>query len=314
MKKILLQNGERAERPCVATLGFFDGVHRGHQHLIQQVTAAAQRDGLDATVITFDTHPRQTLQEGFQPQLLNTFDERLIRLTTTGVDNCAILHFDKALAALTAREFMQQVLRDQLGVRRLILGYDNRFGRDRSEGFDDYVRYGAALGIEVQRSEVFTIDQQPVSSSAVRRALAEGDVEQAERLLGYRYPLVGTVVEGFHQGRRLGFPTANINLPDGGKIVPAPGVYAVGARVERSMEMKHAVMNIGHRPTFDGHTITLETHIINYDADLYGERLVVTFAHRLRDERQFASPGELAMQMRADVRQAQELFEKDLES
>ena len=115
MKKIILQNGERAERPCVATLGFFDGVHRGHQHLIQQVTAAAQRDGLDATVITFDTHPRQTLQEGFQPQLLNTFDERLIRLTTTGVDNCAILHFDKALAALTAKEFMQQVLRDQLG-------------------------------------------------------------------------------------------------------------------------------------------------------------------------------------------------------
>ena len=301
MKKILLQNGERAERPCVATLGFFDGVHRGHQHLIQQVTAAAQRDGLDATVITFDTHPRQTLQEGFQPQLLNTFDERLIHLTTTGVDNCAILHFDKALAALTAKEFMQQVLHDQLGVRSLILGYDNRFGRDRSEGFDDYVRYGAALGIKVQRSEVFTIDQQPVSSSAVR-------------LLGYRYPLVGTVVEGFHQGRRLGFPTANINIPDGGKIVPAPGVYAVGARVERSMEMKHAVMNIGHRPTFDGHTTTLETHIINYDADLYGERLVVTFAHRLRDERQFASPGELAMQMRADVRQAQELFEKDLES
>ncbi|MBO4659177.1 MAG: riboflavin biosynthesis protein RibF [Prevotella sp.] len=314
MRKIILQNGERAERPCVATLGFFDGVHLGHQHLIRQVTEAARRDGLDATVITFDTHPRQALQEGFQPRLLTTFDERIIHLATTGADNCAVLHFDKALASLTAREFMEQVLRDQLGVRRLILGYDNRFGRDRSEGFDDYVRHGAALGIEVLQSDALVIDGLPVSSSAVRKALAEGDVRKASRLLGYRYIIVGTVVEGFQQGRRLGFPTANLDLPDDGKIVPAPGVYAVGARVEHSMEMKHAVMNIGHRPTFDGHTTTLETHIINYDANLYGERLVVTFAHRLRDERLFASPSELALQMKEDVRVAQELFEKDLKS
>ena len=313
MRKIILQNGERAERPCVATLGFFDGVHRGHQHLIRQVTEAARRLGLDATVVTFDVHPRQALQEGFQPRLLNTFNERLIRLATTGADNSAILHFDRAMASLSAREFMEKVLRDQLGVRQLILGYDHRFGHDRSEGFDDYVRYGHELGIEVVRSDVFLVDGQPVSSSAIRKVLAEGDVEKAYTLLGYRYPLVGTVVEGFQQGRRLGFPTANINLPGEGKIVPAPGVYAVGARVEHSMEMKRAVMNIGSRPTFDGHKLTLETHIINYDADLYGERLVVNFAHRLRDERHFASPGELALQMREDVRKAMELFEKDLE-
>ena len=314
MKKIILQNGERAERPCVATLGFFDGVHLGHQHLIRQVVNEARQHNMDATVITFDTHPRQALHDDFMPQMLNTLDERLIRLATTGADNCAILHFDKTLAALTAKEFMEQVLRDQLGVRRLILGYDNRFGRNRSEGFDDYVRYGADLGIEVMRSDALLIDGQPVSSSAVRKALAEGDVEKAALLLGYRYPIVGTVVEGFQQGRRLGFPTANLELPEGGKIVPAPGVYAVGARVEHSMEMKHAVMNIGHRPTFDGLKTTLETHIINYDANLYGERLVVNFAHRLRDERHFASPGELAKQMREDVRIAQQLFEKDMES
>ena len=174
MRKIILQNGERAERPCVATLGFFDGVHRGHQHLIHQVTEAALRLGLDATVVTFDVHPRQALQEGFQPRLLNTYDERLIRLATTGADNCAILHFDHAMASLSAREFMEKVLRDQLGVRQLILGYDNRFGHDRSEGFDDYVRYGRELGIEVVRSDVYLVDGQPVSSSAIRKVLAEG--------------------------------------------------------------------------------------------------------------------------------------------
>ena len=313
MRKIILQNGERAERPCVATIGFFDGVHRGHQHLIGQVTAAARRQGLDATVVTFDVHPRQALDAGFQPQLLNTYDERLIRLATTGADNCAVLHFDRQMARLTARECMEQVLRDQLCVCQLILGYDHRFGRGRSEDFADYVRYGRELGIEVMRSEVLTIGQEPVSSSAVRRVLAQGDVERAERLLGYRYPLVGTVVEGFQQGRRLGFPTANISLPGEGKIIPAAGVYAVGARVEHTMEMKHAVMNIGHRPTFDGHELTLETHIINFDANLYGERLVVSFAHRLRDECHFETPGQLALQMKEDVRKALELFEKDVE-
>ncbi len=314
MRKIILQNHESAERPCVATLGFFDGVHLGHQHLISQVITAARRDSLDATVITFDVHPRQALQKDFKPRLLNTYDEKIIRLATTGIDNCAILHFDKEMAALSAREFMEKVLRDQLCVSQLILGYDNRFGHNRSEGFDDYVRYGEELGIKVIRSDVFTIDDQPVSSSAIRKVLSTGDVEKANTLLGYRYPLVGTVVEGFQQGRKLGFPTANIDIPSEEKIIPATGVYAVGARVESSMEMKHAVMNIGSRPTFDGDKLTIETHIINYDANLYGERLVVNFAHRLRDEYHFNTPGELAIQMKEDVRMAMELFEKDLES
>ena len=300
-------------RPCVATIGFFDGVHRGHRFLIERLKEDAAREGLESTVITFERHPRQVLSADYQPKLLTTFEEKVLLLSKTGVDNCAVLQFDQQMAQLTAREFMERVLSGLLNVKKLYIGYDHRFGHNREEGFEDYVRYGEELGIEVVQNSAFDVSGVNVSSSVIRSFLQEGEVEMAARCLGYPYFLIGKVTTGVQEGRKLGFPTANINLPGEGKIVPAPGVYAVGARVEHSMEMKRAVMNIGSRPTFDGHQTTIETHIINYDADLYGERLVVNFAHRLRDERHFASPGELALQMREDVRKALELFEKDLE-
>ena len=307
MKKIKY-NGECIEqmKPCVATIGFFDGVHRGHQFVIGQLTQLARQEGLESTVITFDKHPREVVNDGYVPELLNSLDEKMIRLSLTEADNCVILPFDEQMAALSARDFMASFLKKKLNVRKLLIGYDNRFGHDRTESFVDYVRYGHELGMEVIQSEPLLLNGTGVSSSAVRRLVSQGDVEGAEALLGYPYTLVGTVVEGFQKGRQLGFPTANLQLTCAHKLLPAPGVYVVKVRVEHTMEMKRGIMNIGTRPTFDGHSLALEVHILNYEADLYGERLIVSFVKRLREERKFEDIGQLVRQMREDAKEAME--------
>ncbi len=305
MRKFLFDEmGAMSLKPCVATIGFFDGVHRGHQFLISQLVRLARQEGLESTVITFDRHPREVVSDGYVPALLNTLEEKMVRLSNTEADNCVILPFDREMASLSAQQFMEQVLARRLCVRKLLIGYDNRFGHDRTEGFDDYVRYGRRLGIEVMQYTPLLIDGQHVSSSAVRRMIVQGDMEGAEQLLGYPYMLDGTVVEGFQQGRKLGFPTANLRLNCAHKLLPANGVYAVRARVEHTVEMKRAIMNIGMRPTFDGHALALETHILNYEGDLYGERLLVYFVRRLREERRFDDIGQLVRQMKEDIKDA----------
>ena len=297
--------------PSVATIGFFDGVHLGHQHLIAQVVVEARKAGLDAMVVTFDNHPRQVTSPDFIPQMLTTGEEKMANLADTGIDICALFHFTPQLAEFSAREFMEQVLRDYLHVRKLVIGYDNRFGHNRSEGFNDYVRHGQQLGIEVIASTPFAIDGQAVSSSRIRRLLAKGKMAEAERCLGHSYLLAGQVVEGHQLGRRLGFPTANLDMGDEGKLLPAAGVYAVKVRVEGSMEMRPAVMNIGRRPTFGGDETSVEVHVINYEGNLYGHRVVVAVGERLRGERKFDSSEALKHQLQQDVQQAQQLFEME---
>lgn len=295
-------------KPCVATVGFFDGVHLGHQHLIAQVIRMAQQRGLDAMVVTFDRHPRQVIDSTFSPELLTTNEEKMELLTKTGIDDCAILHFEPSMAALTARLFMKQILCDRLGVRLLVTGYDNRFGCGRTEGFDDYVRHGAVMNMEVVACTQLALGGLGVSSSVIRRCLHEGDMETATRCLGRHYTLVGRVVKGRQQGRLLGFPTANIDVENEAKILPAPGVYATYVRIEDSTEIKQAVMNIGSHPTFDDGTKSVEAHIFNYEGDLYGHRIVAMVGHRLREEHRFASTDLLVAQMKKDVRAANEWF------
>ena len=268
--------------PCVATIGFFDGVHRGHQFLIHHLVETARKDGLQSTVITFDAHPRKVLQADYQPEMLSTLDSKLLLLSKTEVDNAVVLHFDKAMAAMSAREFMQQVLHDHLNVRKLFIGYDHRFGHNREETFEDYVRYGNEMGIEVIRNEAFQIDGINISSSVIRSFLKEGEVEMAARCLGFPYTLIGKVVNGFHEGRKLGFPTANLDISHFGQMIPAPGVYAVRVRLENTVEWKRGMMNVGNRPTFNGKQITLETHIFNFDGDIYDQLLLVSFVKRIR--------------------------------
>lgn len=294
----------------VATIGFFDGVHLGHQHVIGQLKEEGRRRGLRTMVITFDRHPRQVLQPSWQPQLLLTADEKLERLQATGVDHVEVLRFDREMAQLSAETFMRQVLKEQLDVSVLLMGYDNRFGSRREDTFDDYVVYGRATGIEVVRASQWTADGEVPCSSLIRKLVTDGQVREAALLMGHSYTLGGKVVHGRRIGHSIGFPTANLQPFSPDKIIPRSGVYAVTAQVDDDGEVLKGMMNIGMRPTFDGHHQTLETHLFNYDGDLYGHRLTVSFVERLRDEQAFADVGALVRQMNQDKQQAKEILEK----
>lgn len=285
----------------VATIGFFDGVHRGHCSLLSQVVRQAAQRNSQSTVVTFDIHPRQLVNPDFQPLLLTTLDEKLQLLSRQGIDRVAVLHFDEQMASLSARDFMSVVLSRQLNVDTLVLGYDSRFGHGRTAGFADYEAYGRSMGIDVLRATpLLSDDGTPVSSSLVRNLLLSGNIAQANDALGRRYSLTGNVVDGFHEGRRLGFPTANLVLADRQRLVPGRGVYAVWAELAGYSEPMPAMMNIGTRPTYNGSSQTLEVHIIGYEGDLYGQDVTVTFAERIRSEQPFDSPSALASQLQLD--------------
>lgn len=285
----------------VATIGFFDGVHRGHCSLLSQVVRQAAQRNSQSTVVTFDIHPRQLVNPDFQPLLLTTLDEKLQLLSRQGIDRVALLHFDEQMASLSARDFMSVVLSRQLNVDTLVLGYDSRFGHGRTAGFADYEAYGHSMGIDVLRATpLLSDDGTPVSSSLVRNLLLSGNIAQANDALGRRYSLTGNVVDGFHEGRRLGFPTANLALADRQRLVPGRGVYAVWAELTGYSEPMPAMMNIGTRPTYNGSSQTLEVHIIGYEGDLYGQDITVTFAERIRSEQPFDSPSALASQLQLD--------------
>ena len=311
METIILNDTTQLAQPACATIGFFDGVHRGHRFLVDQLRQLAAAHGERSMVITFARHPRLVVCPDWQPQLLTTLDEKLALLAESGVDVVVVLSFDRRMAALSAQSFMADVLRRQLGVATLLSGYDNRFGHNRSEGFDDYVAYGRAMDMRVVRAEALSMGDVAVSSSHIRRLISEGSVAQAADCLGRRYALSGCVEHGEQIGRTLGFPTANIALGDAQKLLPADGVYAVQVLTEGSDRLVGGVMNIGRRPTFDGHRRTLEVHLLDFSGDLYGRQLRVSFVERLRGERTFDSPDALIQQMTADARQAQQLINKN---
>lgn len=313
MNKIFLNDNTFSSKPLVATIGFFDGVHRGHRYLIDQVIAEARNSGMESAVITFDEHPRKVLQQDYQPKLLSTLDAKLILLSRTKVDNAVVLHFDRAMASLSARDFMDEILSKRLNVRKLIIGYDNRFGHNRAEGFDDYVRMGHEMGIEVIQSQAFSLDGVNVSSSYIRKLIEKGELELANKCLGYPYAIYGKVVSGYQEGRKLGFPTANLDLSGSGQLVPANGVYGVKVRLQDSMQYRRGMMNIGTRPTFNGKNLSIEAYIFDFSGDIYGQTLVAAFIHRIRDEHKFDNAEELAEQMRNDAEIIEEQFDKESE-
>jgi len=279
----------------VATIGMFDGVHCGHQFVLQHVVDEARQRGLQSMAITFD-------KSG--PQTLTPLDQKRLLLTKTGIDRIEVLTFNDALKQMTAREFMQQELRDRLGVKVLLTGYDNRFGHNRTEGFNDYVRYGQELGIEVLQLP----QEGEISSSIIRQLVAEGAISKANQLLGNPYTILGSVEHGEHIGTKLGYPTANLVLVDDCQLIPATGVYAVKIRMENSVEWKHGMMNIGMRPTFDGQHQTLEVNVFRLKENLYGQQLQVAFIERLRGEQRFDSIEALKSQLREDAIEAERIL------
>ena len=313
MRTIYLQKDCPADLAAsVATIGFFDGVHRGHQFLISHVVETAREEGRQSMIITFDQHPREVLHADYQPRLLTPLQEKLYLLERTGVDVVAVLHFDVALSQLSARDFMHDLLLERLHVANIFIGDDHRFrpnlflrpphrfGHNRAEGFADYVAYGREMGMEVVQNPVFELEGVNVSSTVCRRHVAAGEMEAASRCLGYPYRMGGRVVAGFQEGRKLGFPTANIQLADPRRLVPASGVYAVRVEVGDEATWRLGMMNIGTRPTFGGEKVSLEVHIFDFAGDLYGCQVEVAFLRRVREERKFASPEELAAQLARD--------------
>lgn len=283
-----------------ATVGFFDGVHAGHRYLIEELRREAEKRGLKSMVVTFKMHPRKVLHTAYQPQLLTAHDEKTDQLQSTGVDVIVELDFTPKMAALSAFEFIKQVLSEQLNVKMLLVGHDHRFGRNREDGFPEYVKYGRENGIEViQASRYSTGEFSHISSSEIRTALKTGDIEKANALLTYPYAFTGYVVNGFKVGKKIGFPTANLQPVEPDKLIPGVGVYAV--EIEWKGDAYKAMMNIGQRPTLDnGHAISLEVHILDFDADIYHQNIKVTFIQKIRDEKKFDSIAELIEQLNFD--------------
>lgn len=314
----------------IATIGFFDGVHRGHQYLCQQLKQLAAKvsgsfaagESASTLVLTFKEHPQQVLGRSNAPKLLTTNAEKSYFLECVcGIDEVVFLDFTAEMAALSAHDFMEQYLRNRYGVTHLLIGYDHHFGRPQRdaegnripEGFDDYARYGRELGIEVILAKELPAEQH-VSSSAIRRLIADGDVETANRLLGYDFRINGTVVSGHQVGRTIGFPTVNL-LPPPSSLLPSPGVYVTMVRIYgRDFP---AVTNIGYRPTLNnGPELSVESHFLGVEklppfADC---PISIDLHARLREERRFDSIEALKEQIAKDIEQATEWHREHVQS
>lgn len=281
-----------------ATIGFFDGVHLGHVHLLEKLKSIAAERCLKSMAITFPEHPRQILQSDYRPHLLSTPDDKMRMLERTGIDFCFPLHFTTALAALDARTFMTDFLQKKLGVSTLLVGHDHHFGHDTSLTVDDYRRIGNEIGMEVIPADAYLYEGAPISSSRIRRELVAGHVKAANDMLGYRYTISGTVIHGLQNGRKMGFPTANLGPYCEFMQIPADGVYSALATVDG--ETWPAMLNIGFRPTFQGNARTIEAHLLDFDRDIYFHELTLEFVDFLRPERRFGSPQKLAAQLESD--------------
>lgn len=297
-------NGESGLPPDVIrtalTVGSFDGVHRGHQDVLRQLVERARRLGVHSLLVTFDPHPLEVVNPAAAPRLLTVGDEKLEVLAESGIDFVAVLPFTPALAAFSAERFVDEILLGRFRMHDLLMGYDHRFGHNRSGDAETMRRLGAARGFEVNAVPAVTVNGgQSVSSTAIRRAVAGGDLDGAFRGLGRHYSLGGSVVEGARRGRVLGFPTANVAVPGPRKLLPPEGVYAV--RVQTPMGPYDGMLNLGPRPTFGDAESVVEAHLFDANLDLYRARLRVDFVARLRDTQKFSGVEALRAQLERDA-------------
>ncbi|MDD3322998.1 MAG: riboflavin biosynthesis protein RibF [Paludibacter sp.] len=298
--QIIYQSEINSFTPCVATVGFFDGVHAGHRFLIEELKNLATTQHLKSVVVTFRNHPRKVLHSDFQPQLITTLKEKLEQLETTGIDTCIVLDFSLEMAKLSAYEFLKTILSEQFNVKTLLVGHDHRFGHNRADGFSEYKQYGILLGMEVIKANRFSTDSETkISSSTIRDALNTGNIELANKLLTYNYSIMGKVINGFKVGQKIGFPTANIEILESEKLVPAIGVYAVKFRWNK--RKFNGMMNVGKRPTLNnGKNISIEVNIFDFSDNIYNETVEIDFITKIRDEIKFNNIDELIEQLKKD--------------
>ena len=282
----------------IVTLGTFDGVHKGHKSILDKIINSSKASGCESVVLTFFPHPRMVLQQNSDLKLLNTMDEKAALLEKTGIDNLIIHPFDLAFSRLTAEEFVKEILVDKLNVHKIIIGHDHRFGRNRTANIDDLINFGNEYGFEVEKISALAINDVSVSSTKIRNALLEGNIDTANSFLGYPYFINGKVVKGKQLGRTINFPTANIEPTESYKLVPGNGVYVVSSEIDG--KTVQGMMNIGNRPTVNGVGTTIEVHYHNFNEDLYDRIINVSIHQRLRDEIKFESFDALKEQLEKD--------------
>jgi riboflavin kinase/FMN adenylyltransferase len=300
-----LHNLRAKHQGCVATIGNFDGVHLGHQAVLKQLAQKAGELQLPSVVITFEPQPQEFFRPESAPPRLTRLREKVAALQSQNIDRVLCLMFKESLARLPAEEFIHQVLVDGLAVKYLVVGDDFRFGKNRSGDFKLLVKAGQTHGFEVANTHSFVVDGVRVSSTRIRQALGQGDLQHVARLLGRSYSMHGRVAHGDKRGRTIGFPTANIYLHR--QKTPILGVYAVQMNGISDRPV-NGVANIGTRPTVDGTRTLLEVHLFDFDRDIYGANVEVVFLQKIRDEKRFASFDALKAQIQQDVRRARDIF------
>lgn len=300
MKREIGWDAVTRDPSSVVTVGTFDGVHRGHQAILRYLLRRAKARNGTSTLLSFDPHPRSVVHDAPVP-LLTTVAERAHILEDLGLDRLVILPFTTTFAQIEAPAYVEEVLVEQIGLQEIAVGYDHRFGARREGDVDLLRQMGSQHGFTVDVIPAKEVDHQVISSSAIREHLEQGRVSEATTMLGRPYQVKGTVEHGEGRGRHLGFPTANLRVSDPRKILPKNGVYATRVHLPDG-RVHGGMMNIGRRPTFDGMNVTVEVHVLDMDEDLYGQILHVEFLQRLRDEKRFSSPDDLAVQLAKDKR------------
>lgn len=292
----------------VVTIGTFDGVHLGHRKILERLTNNAKNTGLKSAVLTFFPHPRMVLQKDLDIKLLNTLEEKKQILETLGLDYLIIHPFTKEFSRLSAIDFVRDILVNNLKAKKIIIGYDHRFGRNRNANINDLISFGNTFDFEVEEIPAQEIDDVSVSSTKIRKALLEGDVETANSYLSYHYMLTGTVKKGKGLGKGFGFPTANLHIAETYKLIPKNGAYVVKSNLDG--KDYHGMMNIGFNPTVDGSQKSIEVNFFEFEGNLYGKKIQVQLLHRIRDEHKFNSIEELKEQLKKDKNHSLDLISK----
>lgn len=293
---------------AVVTSGTFDGVHLGHQKILARLKEISNQNGGETVVLTFWPHPRMVVSEDSQGlQLLSTLEEKIEVLTDLGIDHLLIVPFTRSFSELSSEDYIQQILVDQIGTKKLVIGYDHRFGRNRAGSFDFLKKNAPHYGFEVEEIPREDIEETAISSTRIRHTLSSGHIEEANSLLGRPYSLSGTIVKGKQLGRQLGFPTANVQVSSFHKLIPCNGVYIIRAIYEG--QSYQGMLNIGTNPTVDGTVKTIEANIFDFDKDIYGEKLQIEFLKYLRPEKKFDGLATLITAISNDKEAAKTFFQ-----
>lgn len=290
----------------VVTIGTFDGVHVGHRKILDQLFKETKKKGLKSVLLTFFPHPRMVIQANNSIELINTIDERIEILSKTNLDYLVIHPFDKDFSNLSAFDFVRDVLVNQLNVQELVIGYDHRFGKNREGDFEQLKDLSHTFDFNIKEIEAQDINNVSVSSTKIRKALADGDIKTANEFLTAPFFINGVVVKGQQLGNTIGFPTANLQIPETYKLIPQNGVYVVKATHQNNSY--YGMLNIGNRPTVNGKNKTIEAHIFDFDKDIYDDEIKIEFLHFLREETKFYSVDALKEQLKKDKEQSLEII------